>query len=378
MRGSVRKRGKRWYYYFEDINDDGSRKKVEKVGGDTRSEAEAALRKVLSDIDETGQYFLGTDTRVKQYLDFWMEEYVKLNLKYNTYENYRFTIKNHINGYLGKKKLTDLSPALLQNFINAEFKKGYSKKTMTITHSVLKNALNMAVYPWGLIKQNPMLYVKIPKYEERPTTKKDLKIISLEDFDHMLEITPEGHPFYIPLNIGFYTGMRVGEVCGLTWDNVDFSNGTITVEKQMVKNDGAWVYGTPKTSSSNRTIFIGQTLLAILKKHKKQQLENRMKYGKLYIDSNAVCTKEDGGLVTPSVVKWNTRRISNALSLSFNFHSLRHTHATLLLENGAKMKEISERLGHSRISITMDTYSHVTDKMRNQTVDIMENLRKNS
>ena len=366
------------YTNGEDINDDGSRKKVEKVGGDTRPEAEAALRKVLSDIDETGQYFLGTDTRVTQYLDFWMEEYVKLNLKYNTYENYRFTIKNHINGYLGKKKLTDLSPALLQNFINAEFKKGYSKKTMTITHSVLKNALNMAVYPWGLIKQNPMLYVKIPKYEARPTTKKDLKIISLEDFDHMLEITPEGHPFYIPLNIGFYTGMRVGEVCGLTWDDVDFSNGTITVEKQMVKNDGAWVYGTPKTSSSNRTIFIGQTLLAILKKHKKQQLENRMKYGKLYIDSNAVCTKEDGELVTPSVVKWNTRRISNALSLSFNFHSLRHTHATLLLENGAKMKEISERLGHSRISITMDTYSHVTDKMRNETVDIMENLRKNS
>ncbi|AOM25283.1 TPA: site-specific integrase [Enterococcus faecium] len=366
------------YTNGEDINDDGSRKKVEKVGGDTRPEAEAALRKVLSDIDETGQYFLGTDTRVKQYLDFWMEEYVKLNLKYNTYENYRFTIKNHINGYLGKKKLTDLSPALLQNFINAEFKKGYSKKTMTITHSVLKNALNMAVYPWGLIKQNPMLYVKIPKYEARPTTKKDLKIISLEDFDHMLEITPEGHPLYIPLNIGFYTGMRVGEVCGLTWDDVDFSNGTITVEKQMVKNDGAWVYGTPKTSSSNRTIFIGQTLLAILKKHKKQQLENRMKYGKLYIDSNAVCTKEDGELVTPSVVKWNTRRISNALSLSFNFHSLRHTHATLLLENGAKMKEISERLGHSRISITMDTYSHVTDKMRNETVDIMENLRKNS
>ena len=366
------------YTNGEDINDDGSRKKVEKVGGDTRPEAEAALRKVLSDIDETGQYFLGTDTRVKQYLDFWMEEYVKLNLKYNTYENYRFTIKNHINGYLGKKKLTDLSPALLQNFINAEFKKGYSKKTMTITHSVLKNALNMAVYPWGLIKQNPMLYVKIPKYEARPTTKKDLKIISLEDFDHMLEITPEGHPFYIPLNIGFYTGMRVGEVCGLTWDDVDFSNGTITVEKQMVKNDGAWVYGTPKTSSSNRTIFIGQTLLAILKKHKKQQLENRMKYGKLYIDPNAVCTKEDGELVTPSVVKWNTRRISNALSLSFNFHSLRHTHATLLLENGAKMKEISERLGHSRISITMDTYSHVTDKMRNETVDIMENLRKNS
>ena len=82
--------------------------------------------------------------------------------------------------------------------------------------------------------------------------------------------------------------------------------------------------------------FYWTNLASNSEKHKKQQLENRMKYGKLYIDSNAVCTKEDGELVTPSVVKWNTRRISNALSLSFNFHSLRHTHATLLLENGAK------------------------------------------
>ncbi|MDT2845503.1 site-specific integrase [Enterococcus thailandicus] len=378
MRGGVRKRGKRWYYYFEDINEDGSRKKVEKVGGDTREEAEIALRKVLTDIDETGQFFIGTNTTVSEYLNFWMEEYVKLNLKYNTYENYRYTIKNHINVGLGKKRLTALTPALLQNFINDEFKKGYAKKTMTITHSVLKNALNMAVYPWGLLKQNPMLYVKIPKYEDLPTTKKDLKIISLEDFERILEITPEEHPFYIPLNIGFYTGMRVGEVCGLTWDNVNFSDETITVEKQMVNKERQWVYGTPKTKNSNRTIFIGNTLVNILKKNKKQQLENRMKYGKWYHDSNAVCTKEDGELVTPSSVKSHTRRISKTLSISFNFHSLRHTHATLLLENGAKMKEISERLGHSRISITMDTYSHVTNKMRNETVDIMENLRNNS
>lgn len=103
-----------------------------------------------------------------------------------------------------------------------------------------------------------------------------------------------------------------------------------------------------------------------------------MKYGKWYHDSNAICTKEDGELVTPSSVKSHTRRISKTLSISFNFHSLRHTHATLFLENGAKMKKISERLGHSRISITMDTYSHVTKKMRNEAVDIFAQRLKRS
>lgn len=103
-----------------------------------------------------------------------------------------------------------------------------------------------------------------------------------------------------------------------------------------------------------------------------------MKYGKWYHDSNAVCTKEDGELVTPSSVKSHTRRISKTLSISFNFHSLRHTHATMLLEDGVKPKIVQERLGHSRISTTMDKYVHVTKKMRNEAVDIFAQRLKRS
>lgn len=379
MRGGVRKRGKKWYYYFEDVHEDGSRKKVERVAGDTKEEAEQKLTAILSDINTTGRYFLGTDMRVKEYMKFWMENYVEMNLKYNTQQNYKFTISKHINPYLGSKKIKNLTPALLQEFINYEFKQGFAKKTLTIVHSVLKNSLNMAVYPWGLLKENPMIYVKVPRFEDHSTTKKDLKIISLDTFDKINNYISPTNSFYIPLQLGFYTGMRVSEVCGLTWDNVDLQEGKIYVEKILVNYKGKWVFGTPKTKSSKRTIFIGQTLINILKQHRKIQSENRIKYADLYQDSNFVCTKENGENVTPSSAKSSTRKISKDLDISFNFHSLRHTHATLLLENGAKMKEIQERLGHSRISVTMDTYSHVTDKMRNETVDIMERLRqKNS
>lgn len=103
-------------------------------------------------------------------------------------------------------------------------------------------------------------------------------------------------------------------------------------------------------------------------------MESKLRYGKYYMDSNFVCTKENGHPVTPNSVKYSCTRIQKQLGFPFNFHSLRHTHATMLLENGANIKEIQARLGHSRISTTMDTYSHVTHKMKQEIVDIFERM----
>lgn len=108
------------------------------------------------------------------------------------------------------------------------------------------------------------------------------------------------------------------------------------------------------------------------------QLENRMKYGKWYHDSNAVCTKENGEPVTPNSIKWSASKIKKDLNIAFNFHSLRHTHATMLLEDDVKPKIVQERLGHSRISTTMDKYVHVTKKAKKDTVDIFERMLKDS
>ncbi len=134
----------------------------------------------------------------------------------------------------------------------------------------------------------------------------------------------------------------------------------------------------PKTKASYRTIAVGSTLLTILKRFHTYQKENKVKYGPYYYDSAFVCTKDNGKPITPNVIKYYTGKLSDELDFPFNFHSLRHKHATMLLENGAKYKEIQQRLGHSRISTTLDTYSHVTNKMKRDTVDIFENMLKNN
>lgn len=125
-----------------------------------------------------------------------------------------------------------------------------------------------------------------------------------------------------------------------------------------------WTIGTPKTQASFRNIDIGKQLIEILKTHRKRQLENKLFYGQYYTENNFICTKEDGKLTTPHIIKHYGDKARRESGIDFTFHSLRHTHTTLLLENGAIDKAIQERLGHARIGTTMDTYSHLTNKTK--------------
>lgn len=377
MRGGVRKRGKKWYYYFDAGTVNGKRKKIERVGGDTKAEALKALREALNEFERAGSIVDESNISVADYFDYWYENYVLLNCKYNTQQYYRGIIENHIKPSLGIYKLKSLNPATLQKFINSKYINGYSKNSLGGFMNVLSNSLKMAVYPYQFIKENPMQYVELPKVEEKKKDKDDLKIITIEEFNRIIERFPEGSSFYIPCQIAFHTGMRAGEVCGLTWDCVDLKEKVIKVEKTLIgKGKGIWELASPKTESSYRTIAIGNTLVNILKKHKKSQIENKLRYGKYYKDSNFVCTKENGELVTTDSLKYLSRVVNYELGINFNFHSFRHTHATMLLEAGANIKDIQERLGHSRITTTIDTYSHVTKKMKLDTVNILENIIK--
>lgn len=403
MEGHVRKRGDKWYYSFEASNVDGKRKRIERVGGRTKKEAEAALRVALQEYNNAGLHFEPKEISTADYMDYWFENYVLLNCKYNTQTCYDQMIKNHIKPALGIYKLKSLTPAILQELINEKFLSGFSKNHLTNLITILSGALKYAVHPCKFLKETPMQYVKYPKYEH---TKKEIdhKLVSPEEFNQMIERFPMGTTFHIPLMIGYYTGCRIGEVMGLTWDDIDLENATVDINKLIYKRKRNWYFGSTKTPSSVRNIKIGKTLVEALRKHKKWQLENRLKYGQHFIQQyeaeeqegkeklrrihslslsidpgslpqiNMICTKENGEFITPDSFKYPAKVIHYSLGIVFNFHSLRHTHATTLIENGANIKDVQARLGHANIETTLGTYTHPTEKMAEQSVEIFEKM----
>lgn len=405
MAGHIRKRGNKWYYSFEASRVDGKRKRIERVGGRTKKEAEAALRIALQEYENAGLHLVQSEISVADYMDYWFKNYVMVNCKYNTQSAYEIIIRNHIKPALGVYKLKSLTPTMLQEFVNNKYLTGISKNHLTNIICVLRGSLKYAVHPCNFIKDNPMQYVKYPKYEHSKT-EINHKVITTEEFNHIIERFPIGTTFHIPIMIGYYTGCRIGEVMALTWDDIDLDKGIIDVNKIIYKRKPNWYFGSTKTKSSVRKIKIGKTLIDTLKQHRKLQMENRLKYGQHYIqqyeveemDGNEtlrriyslplsvnpdvmkpiqmVCTKENGEIATPDTFKYASRVINYSLGIPFNFHSLRHTHATILIENGANIKDVQKRLGHANIETTLGTYTHATEKMAEQSVEIFEKVTK--
>lgn len=382
MEGSVRKRGDKWYYAYEAARVDGKRQRIERVGGFTQKEAERALRKAIQEYEHGGVQIDLTDMSVADYFDYWLKNYVEKNLKYNTRKNYMQIIKNYVKPLIGKYKLRSITPAVIQDFVNKVASKPLrtgntpKKHTVAIILTVVKEALKRAVYPYQLIKDNPASYVDMPRYApEREKNRADLKIITLDQYQQLLDACPPADAYHMPLVIAFNTGMRRGEALGLEWDMVDLENGIVRVERNMIqKGDGIFDLDSPKSAAGYRSITIGQTLIAELKAKRKAQIENRLRYGNLYNDTNFVCTWENGNPVTPGYIKYRSRKLSDQLGFPYSFHSLRHTHATLLLEAGEKPKVVQQRLGHAKITTTMDTYMHVTREMQNNTVTRFESF----
>ncbi|WP_010530500.1 tyrosine-type recombinase/integrase [Lentibacillus jeotgali] len=378
MQGGVRKRNGTWYYYFDLGIVDGKRKKIErKTNAETKADAEKVLRQKMSEYENTGIVFEPSQTSVHDFFQFWLKEYVEMNLKHNTAVAYRGIIKNHIDPSLGNMKLKSLTPERLQTFLNNRQRAGYKHRTLSLIRAVMQRSLKQAVFPYQLLRDNPMQYVELPRQERRKPTRDDLKILDMQSIKQIISYLNEENTLYLPFHIGLNTGARLGEVCALKWRCVDLEEGTITIDSTMIDHNGRWDIGTPKTALSYRDIKIGDTLISILKRHKTWQKQNKLKYGEFYFDSDFLCTKENGHFVSPTHVKYYLNKMNKQLGTDLHFHGLRHTHATLLLEQGAPIKDIQKRLGHKKTSLTLDTYSHLTEKMSDKTVDIFENLMNN-
>lgn len=417
MTGGTRKRGSTWSYYFDLGKIDGKRQKKEKGGFKTKKEAEAALAKAINDYNSAGTVFEPTEITVADYLDQWYEFYCKLNLKYNTQVGYLRIIEGHLKPRFGKYRLKAISSALLQDYANDLKMNGLSKSHMAGILSIFGAALDYAVEPMHYLTANPMRYAKCPKVEKKP---RERIILTLEEWERIIERFPANSRYHIPLMIGFYTGLRISEAFALTWDDIDFDKREITVNKQVVKrNFGAdvrkvvekkgkkelkssWYFTTPKTLTSERTVKFGETLYQALMAEYTAQTKNELEYGEYYtihvlkkeVDEKGddmfriipiqkclnsmlprvrmVCISENGEYTSTDSFKYCARVIHKELLLAFDYHSLRHTHATMLIESGANVKDVQIRLGHNNIQTTLQTYVHDTEVMASRSVELFE------
>ena len=382
----TRKRGKTFSYIFEaGKTSDGRRKVVEKGGFATKSEAYKAGVAAYNDYLHGNIGITSERVTLKDFMSAWLENVVSANVKPSSLQKYQSHFNNQIAPHLGEVKVQDLTPALLDEWMRKLLQSGLAKKTLALTHALIHNALNYAVYPAQLISSNPVVYIKVPK--NAPQNIIERKIITPEQFNALLDKYPFGTPFYIPLMILYHTGMRLGEVLGLSWSDVDFAGKRINLHQQITyRNRLGCFLTTPKTKSSNRYILVDDFLLRELERWQVRQAENERMHGNSYVYIYAdaeghlermsklfkpggekvslVCTRGNGQLVSRDSLMRTLRLVG------LNAHSFRHTHATQLIENGATAKGVAGRLGHTNELITQNLYIHNTFKLQEETVAI--------
>ena len=365
MKGSVRKRGKFYEYYFDVGKDEnGKRRRKSKSGFSTKSEAEKALALAIAEFQNTGRVIKESNLSVDQYMKYWYEKHVMVKCRYKTQVDYKRIIDKDISPYLGYYYLKNLTPRTVQDFLDMHYQRGVSKSTMDMIFSVLKYSLDMAVFPYEFIKENPSRYIKM-KYK---FNKVDVNRISLEDAQTVLSYLRENYyNYYIPYLIMFHTGLRRSECIGLTWDNIDFKNKILKVRHQALFKNGNMVLAETKTPSSVGDIIIGDTLINELIIYKELLKEKR-------VNHNFVCVNTNYEQMTLNNFNWVVRKIKTDLNIRANAHSFRHLHGQILLENKANIKGIQQRMRHANVKTTLQTYLRSSDKIDNETINIWEDV----
>lgn len=375
MRGSIRKKGSTYYIRFYENG-----KQIEKFGGKTKREAEKKLNEIIYSI-ENG-YTISSDMFLKDYLKMWLFDYIKGEKSENTFEKYEIVINKYIIPSIGTIKLNDLKVIHIEKYIRYLKNENLNKTSIQTYYGVLRCALNKAV-KLQMLNDNPCKFVDTPKrnkYKANILTVEEFKYI----YDKLNTKSFEDYIMKLGMDLTLETGFRRGEMCGLCWEDIDFNNKTISLNRSLIRVKNNYTIGNLKTESSYRTIPISNNLLELLRNHQKIQKINKIKYGEHYIKNyfdskkeyDLIFRWENGNYILPSNFLQRLKRLMTYCNIKKNirWHDLRHTNATLLLQGGANMKTVQERLGHSLMQTTSDTYAHVTDKMNREATNIITSI----
>lgn len=322
----------------------------------------------------TGQYIAARNITVGQWLNTWLNEYVKHKVRPTTWESYESIIRVHVTPVIGHIQLQELRPEQLQKLYNDKLRSGNMKKqgglsatTVRYISAAIQQALKQAV-------KNGWIMHNVAEWTEKPQSKKkEIQPLTLEQVNLFLTAAKD-NPLYEAFLLEGVTGLRRGELLGLRWQDIDMEQNRLTVNQAVILTNQGLLFSEPKTKASRRTIPLPDAVMATLKTHRKRQIETQMQAGVRNEHDLLFCNPR-GGIVDPLQL---VRQFEKVLSLAglprIRFHDMRHTHATLLLAQGEHVKVVQERLGHTTVRMTLDTYSHLLPGMQEQATETIRRI----
>ena len=368
--GNIRKRKDgRWEGRYTAGHDPATGKQVFKnVLGKTQAEVKEKLQKALAqagkiDFTKTGKYTVGT------WMDAWFENVAKVKVRASSHQTYKGYIENHIKPNIGNIPLEKLTTMDLQKLYHKLLTKGrverkesekqpegLSAKTVRNINQVISSAMDLAVAQ-KIITESPTNACELPKVEHR-----EMQTVAVEQLSAFLnEAKRSGvyEMYYIELA----TGLRRGELLGLKWQDIDWKNGIIKVRRQVARVDGQIIEAPLKTRNSYRAVTISQQAIEVLKQQKAKT------------NDQYVFPSPNGGPISPDSVNNMLKRVLARAGIpKVRFHDLRHTFATIALQNGVDIKTVSGMLGHFSAGFTLDTYAHVTTAAQKEAAQTIGNI----
>lgn len=364
---NVRKRGTKWQYYFEIARESDKRKRVYKSGFKTKKEALEAGTLALATYHNCGETPIESEISVTDFANNYIL-HCERNLKYSTYSSYRGVLNAHLIKEYGIYQMKDVNMVAAEKLIYSMKEQGLSHSTIRKNINVINQMFRYAVQQ-KIITLNPFSDMKVPG--DLASLGNPNTAYTDEQINQFLK-TFKNDILEVVLMIGYHCGLRLSEIIALTWDDINFQNKSLTVNKQLVLKDSVYYFSTPKYGSS-RTVFLDNSILEYLfsLKAEAEKYDNTKRY-KVGINNSIipgnefmfVCARPGGLIASNKYIHQRLDSYKNRGCKVFRPHDLRHTHCTKLLSNGMDIKYVQKRLGHKNVHTTLNIYHHLTENVQ--------------